>query len=173
MREYVNDGTVTAFALWNPGDLGNLAAYAADALVDGDITGEEGDSFTAGDLGDYTVDADATVLLGDPFMFNSRQHRRLRLLSRRVSGRLMVAEPAGDRHGRNRRVETRSATPLHHPHRPRKELRAARLLPAPGPSRTGIAEYRPGTPRSGPTWSGRCTRPAGTTTPCSCARTAC
>ena len=57
MREYVEDGTVTAFALWNPGDLGYLAAYAAEALVDGDITGEEGDTFDAGDLGDFTVGA--------------------------------------------------------------------------------------------------------------------
>jgi rhamnose transport system substrate-binding protein len=70
MRDYVTDGTVTEFALWNPGDLGYLAAYAAKALVDGDITGAEGDSFTAGDLGDFTVGADATVLLGDPFKFN-------------------------------------------------------------------------------------------------------
>jgi rhamnose transport system substrate-binding protein len=71
MRDYVTDGTVTAFALWNPADLGKLAAYAAGALADGTIKGEEGDSFTAGDLGDYTVDADATVLLGDPTVFNA------------------------------------------------------------------------------------------------------
>ena len=71
MRDYVEDGTVTEFALWNPGDLGYLAAFAAKALVDGDITGEEGDTFTAGDLGDFEVGADATVLLGDPFKFNA------------------------------------------------------------------------------------------------------
>ena len=70
MREYVKDGTVTAFALWNPGDLGYLAAYAAKALVDGDITGAEGDSFEAGDLGTFTVGADGSVLLGDPFVFD-------------------------------------------------------------------------------------------------------
>jgi rhamnose transport system substrate-binding protein len=70
MRDYVEDGTVTEFALWNPGDLGYLAAYAAKALVDGDITGKEGDTFSAGDLGDFTVGPDATVLLGDPFKFN-------------------------------------------------------------------------------------------------------
>jgi rhamnose transport system substrate-binding protein len=70
MREYVKDGTVTAFALWNPADLGYLAAYAAKALVDGDITGKEGDKFTAGDLGDYTVGAHSEVLLGDPFVFD-------------------------------------------------------------------------------------------------------
>ncbi len=70
MREYVKDGTVTSFALWNPADLGYLAAYAAKALVDGDITGKEGDKFTAGDLGDYTVGANSEVLLGDPFVFD-------------------------------------------------------------------------------------------------------
>ena len=69
MREYVENGTVDAFALWNPEDLGYLAAFAAKALVDGDITGKEGDKFTAGKLGDYTVGADNTVLLGDPFEF--------------------------------------------------------------------------------------------------------
>lgn len=71
MREYVEDGTVTSFALWNPADLGYLAAYAAKALIEGEITGEEGDSFEAGKLGDYEVGADGTVLLGDPFVFDA------------------------------------------------------------------------------------------------------
>jgi rhamnose transport system substrate-binding protein len=70
MRDYVEDGTVTAFALWNPGDLGYLAAYAAKALIEGDITGAEGDTFDAGKLGSYTVGKDGTVLLGDPFVFD-------------------------------------------------------------------------------------------------------
>jgi rhamnose transport system substrate-binding protein len=72
MRKYVKDGTVKAFALWNPGDLGYLAAYAAKALVDGDITGKEGDTFKAGKLGDFTVGKDGTVLLGDPFVFDAK-----------------------------------------------------------------------------------------------------
>src|SRR4051794_7396252 len=71
MREYVEDGTVTSFALWNPGDLGYLAAYAAKAMVDGDITGKEGDTFTAGDLGEFTVGPDSVVLLGEPFVFDA------------------------------------------------------------------------------------------------------
>lgn len=70
MRKYVEDGTVKAFALWNPEDLGYLAAFAAKALVDGDIKGDEGDTFTAGKLGEFTVGKDGTVLLGDPFQFN-------------------------------------------------------------------------------------------------------
>ncbi len=71
MREYVENGTVEAFALWNPGDLGYLATYAANALVSGEITGEAGDTFEAGDLGEYTVEEGGTVLLGDPFVFNA------------------------------------------------------------------------------------------------------
>ncbi len=71
MREYIEDGTVTAFALWNPADLGYLAAYAAQALIAGDITGEEGDTFEAGRLGEYEVGEDGTVLLGDPFVFDA------------------------------------------------------------------------------------------------------
>jgi rhamnose transport system substrate-binding protein len=71
MRAYVKDGTVKEFALWNPEDLGYLAAYAAKALITGEITGKEGDSFKAGKLGDFKVGADASVLLGDPYVFNS------------------------------------------------------------------------------------------------------
>jgi rhamnose transport system substrate-binding protein len=71
MREYIENGTVTEFALWNPEDLGYLAAFTANALVEGDIEGDEGDTFEAGDLGEYTVGADGVVLLGDPFVFNA------------------------------------------------------------------------------------------------------
>lgn len=71
MREYVEDGTVASFALWNPGDLGYLATYAAAALVAGDISGEEGDSFEAGELGSFEVGADGEVLLGEPFTFDA------------------------------------------------------------------------------------------------------
>jgi rhamnose transport system substrate-binding protein len=70
MRPFVKDGTVRQFALWNPADLGYLASYAAKALVDGKITGKQGDTFTAGKLGKYTVGADGEVLLGKPFVFD-------------------------------------------------------------------------------------------------------
>ncbi len=70
MRDYVKDGTVASFALWNPGDLGYLATYTAAALANGDITGEEGESFEAGELGTFEVGADGVVLLGEPFTFD-------------------------------------------------------------------------------------------------------
>ncbi len=71
MREYVEDGTVVAFALWNPADLGYLAAFATQALITGEITGAEGDSFEAGKLGSYDVGADGAVLLGEPYVFDA------------------------------------------------------------------------------------------------------
>lgn len=59
--------------LWNPIDIGRLTAYVSLALVDGSITGAEGENFTAGDLGDYTIEAAADggteVVLGPPFAF--------------------------------------------------------------------------------------------------------
>jgi rhamnose transport system substrate-binding protein len=71
LKDYVKDGTVTAFALWNPGDLGYLASYTAKALIDGTITGKTGDKFKAGKLGSFTVGADHTVLLGKPYTFDA------------------------------------------------------------------------------------------------------
>jgi rhamnose transport system substrate-binding protein len=71
MRDYVKDGTVKEFALWNPEELGYLATFAADALASGDISGEAGDTFTAGDLGEFTVEEDGSVLLGEPYRFNA------------------------------------------------------------------------------------------------------
>jgi rhamnose transport system substrate-binding protein len=71
MRAFVKDGTCKAFALWNPEELGYLAAYAAGALASGTISGKQGDKFTAGKLGEFTVGANGEVLLGDPYTFDS------------------------------------------------------------------------------------------------------
>lgn len=71
MRAYVESGTVKEFALWNPIDLYYLTYYAAAALVNGEITGAPGDTFTAGRLGSYTVGENGVVLLGPPFIFNA------------------------------------------------------------------------------------------------------
>jgi rhamnose transport system substrate-binding protein len=71
MRSYVKDGTVTAFELWDPAKLGELAGYAATALASGQITGATGQSFKAGDLGSFTIGDKGVVLLGDPTVFNA------------------------------------------------------------------------------------------------------
>jgi rhamnose transport system substrate-binding protein len=71
MKQYVKDGTVKSFELWNPADLGYLAAYAAVELASGSINGAAGQTFTAGKLGKFTVGADNTVLLGAPYVFSA------------------------------------------------------------------------------------------------------
>jgi rhamnose transport system substrate-binding protein len=71
MRKYVKDGTVKKFALWNPADIGYLAAYAGAALASGQITGAEGEKFKAGKLGEYTIGADGEIVLGPPTEFTA------------------------------------------------------------------------------------------------------
>jgi rhamnose transport system substrate-binding protein len=70
MRKFVKDGTVQSFELWDPGKLGELAGYAAAALASGKITGKEGESFSAGDMGTKQIGAGSAVLLGPPKVFN-------------------------------------------------------------------------------------------------------
>ncbi len=70
LRKYVLDGTIDGFELWNPADLGYLAAYAAVNVASGTITGKTGQTFKAGKLGKYKIGAKATVLLGKPYVFN-------------------------------------------------------------------------------------------------------
>jgi len=71
MKKFVADGTVQQFELWNPANLGYLAAYAAVELASGKITGAAGQTFTAGKLGSFTIGADNTVLLGPPYVFDA------------------------------------------------------------------------------------------------------
>ncbi len=75
MKQYVHDGTVKAFELWNPDDLGYLAGYAAAGLASGTFTIADGQTFDAGRLGKYTVqgsDANgASVVLGPPTVFDA------------------------------------------------------------------------------------------------------
>ena len=74
MAEYIENGACPYMFLWNPIDVGYLSAYAATALVDGDITGAAGETFEAGRLGTYEIvkagDGGTEVLLGPPFRFD-------------------------------------------------------------------------------------------------------
>jgi rhamnose transport system substrate-binding protein len=69
MKKYVANGVAPAFELWNPADLGYLAGYAAVNYASGKINGAQGQTFTAGKLGKFTIGADHSVLLGPPFVF--------------------------------------------------------------------------------------------------------
>ncbi len=70
MRDYVKDGTVKEFILYNPIDVGYLAQYTCDALVSGKITGAKGDRFAVGRLGERTVEDNGYVVLGPPTKFD-------------------------------------------------------------------------------------------------------
>src|SRR4051795_1429023 len=70
LRDFVKDGTIDGFELWDPGKLGYLAGYAAAALASGEITTAEGQKFTAGDLGEKTVGKNGEILLGPPTVFD-------------------------------------------------------------------------------------------------------
>jgi rhamnose transport system substrate-binding protein len=76
MKPYIKDGTVKAFELWNPSDLGYLAAYAAANLASGTFQLNAGATFDAGKLKSYTVLAASgttgpSVILGPPTVFDS------------------------------------------------------------------------------------------------------
>ena len=73
MQEYTGDDDAHScpyFYLWDMEGLGKLSAYATMALVKGDITGAEDETFTAGDMGEFTItkaDDDGTeIVLGEP-----------------------------------------------------------------------------------------------------------
>ncbi len=74
MAEYIENGACPYMFLWNPIDVGYLSAYAATAMVDGDITGAAGETFSAGRLGEFEIveagDGGTEVLLGAPFRFD-------------------------------------------------------------------------------------------------------
>jgi rhamnose transport system substrate-binding protein len=69
MKAYIENGTSPEVILWNPANLGYLAAYAAVNLASKTITTATGQSFTAGKLGKYTIGADHTILLGPTTVF--------------------------------------------------------------------------------------------------------
>lgn len=71
LRKFVTDGTIKGFELWNPSSLGYLAYYAAALLIEGKIKGTQGETFTAGTLGKFTIGADGVVVLGPPTVFDS------------------------------------------------------------------------------------------------------
>ncbi len=60
MVSYIENGCAPEFALWSFVDLGYLTYYASYLLSTGAIQGVEGESFEAGRLGTYTIEADPT-----------------------------------------------------------------------------------------------------------------
>lgn len=69
MKNYVLDGTVTKFGLWNPIDLGYVGTMAAAECASGNLKQQKGAKLMAG--GKTYVQGDKGVIyLGDPFTFD-------------------------------------------------------------------------------------------------------
>ncbi len=79
MQEFNEGGCAPEFALWSFVDLGYLTYYVSYLLATDAITAEEGVSFEAGRMGEYTIEADPTregglrVLMG-PFSVYSEEN---------------------------------------------------------------------------------------------------
>ena len=67
---------VPAYVLWSPVDLGYLSYYTAKAVYEGEISGEDGETFDAGRLGTMTVGgcegcAPGEIIMGLPITFTA------------------------------------------------------------------------------------------------------
>jgi rhamnose transport system substrate-binding protein len=60
MRAYTESGCAPQFALWSFVDLGYLTYYATYGIATGQFEPVEGQQFTAGRMGEYTIEADPT-----------------------------------------------------------------------------------------------------------------
>ena len=80
MKDYTLSGCAPQFALWSFTDLGYLTTYISYLIATGAITGAVGDTFEAGRMGTYTIEADPTrpdvegakrVLMGPFSVYNA------------------------------------------------------------------------------------------------------
>lgn len=73
MASYIENGVSPWMYLWNPIEVGKVAAYTADALVREEITGAVGESFEAGEFGTKEIVEDgeySQIMLDDPYRFD-------------------------------------------------------------------------------------------------------
>ena len=63
MKKYIESGAAQDI-WWNVTDLGYLTYHAAQMIAQCKITGKEGEKFTAGRLGEYTIGASGEIVLG-------------------------------------------------------------------------------------------------------------
>ena len=77
MVSYTLNGCAPEFALWDFRDLGYLTYYTAYGLATGQLSGEIGESFTAGRMGEYTIEEDPgrpgtrRILMGPFTVYNA------------------------------------------------------------------------------------------------------
>lgn len=76
MVSYTMNGCAPEFALWDFRDLGYLTYYTSYLMATGALSGEVGETFSAGRMGEYTIEKDPTrdngnrVLMGPFTVYN-------------------------------------------------------------------------------------------------------
>jgi rhamnose transport system substrate-binding protein len=79
--EYMLNGTIQVFYLWDPIKLGYVTYYAAKAMVDGEIEGKPGESITIPEgrkwPGTYTIipDLGAQIVTGGPLEYTAENYK--------------------------------------------------------------------------------------------------
>lgn len=75
MAEYIRSGICPWMYLWNPIDVGYIAAHAAHALVTGQATGVAGESLSVGSFGEKKIeensDGGLEIVVGNPYKFDA------------------------------------------------------------------------------------------------------
>lgn len=71
MSQFVKDGTIKAFALWDPAELGAVAVNVADQLVKGTIEGKEGETVSIDGIGDFTIGENGELDVNKPIIFTA------------------------------------------------------------------------------------------------------
>ncbi len=65
MVDHVLDGSTPAFSIWNMVDVGYTTVQVTNQLVQGKITGAQGDVVDAGRMGKLTIGANNTLVMGE------------------------------------------------------------------------------------------------------------
>ncbi len=76
--DYMLDGTIEGFYLWDPIKLGYVTYYAAKLMSEGKFGGKIGDSFTIADgkwPGTYKVDETGQIITGEPLQFTAENYK--------------------------------------------------------------------------------------------------
>ena len=71
MVDHVLSGATPAFAIWNMIDVGYTTVHATHQLVNGAVTGAEGDTIAAGRMGEITVGGNNVAVMGELFTYDA------------------------------------------------------------------------------------------------------
>jgi rhamnose transport system substrate-binding protein len=69
-KQFIDNGSSQAVALWNPIDLGYSAIHIAHALATGAATAEPGATISIGKVGEITLDDTNSAAMAAPFQFD-------------------------------------------------------------------------------------------------------